>query len=593
MQPKCFSYVRFSNPEQLKGDSLHRQIQASEDYAKAHNLILDKELQDHGLSAFTGAHRTKGALGRFLKMIEKGRIPKGSTLIVESLDRLSREQVMDALNQFSSIIRAGVRVVTLADGMEYDKDAINANPGQLVMSLMVMTRAHEESALKSKRLKATWEEKRANIGKKKLTGRAPAWLKLSNDKTEFEVVPERAKVLRQIFEMKVNGLSSEIIARRLNEKGGSWTPKNGWRKSYIEKILRTRAVLGEFQPHTMIKGKRQPVGQPIGGYFPQVVSDDLFYRVQKKLEVNGKHFHGGRTGKVSNLFPYIAKCGYCGGPMAFVNKGNGPKGGQYLVCDKARRGLGCVNVSVRYPEVEKLILENAKRLNPEDILPDRNKRKSEIEQLQEQIEATDGELSHVNSGIANITDTISFTKDRRVRQQLEEKLRHIFDEKEALELRKRELDVKMQSLSVKQEDIETRLKSAKELIEKITEENSVDVRVRLRDRLRDIFDKVVIYPVGTPRITKGFIKTAMKELKGMLSFNELERFKRELNKRIDNRHYRLYSVFYKNRSHQVISPVSEPHLKLDLDAETGKSFAVSVDDSGKPKMVEITKYMVD
>ena len=39
--PKAFSYVRFSTPEQAKGDSLRRQLERSKKYADEHGLVLD------------------------------------------------------------------------------------------------------------------------------------------------------------------------------------------------------------------------------------------------------------------------------------------------------------------------------------------------------------------------------------------------------------------------------------------------------------------------------------------------------------------------------------------------------------------------
>jgi len=75
MEPKAYSYIRFSSPEQEKGDSLRRQIQLSEEYCKQHGLILDDTLKltDKGVSAYKGHHRTKGALGEFLRLVEEGR----------------------------------------------------------------------------------------------------------------------------------------------------------------------------------------------------------------------------------------------------------------------------------------------------------------------------------------------------------------------------------------------------------------------------------------------------------------------------------------------------------------------------------------
>src|ERR1700747_3247772 len=97
-QPRCYSYLRFSTPEQRKGDSLRRQTVAAEEYAKRHGLALDTELnlRDLGISAFRGNNVAVGALGAFLKAIRDGLVPKGSLLLVESLDRVSRQTARKA-----------------------------------------------------------------------------------------------------------------------------------------------------------------------------------------------------------------------------------------------------------------------------------------------------------------------------------------------------------------------------------------------------------------------------------------------------------------------------------------------------------------
>lgn len=299
MQPRAFSYIRFSSPEQEKGDSLRRQIQLSEEYCKQHGLILDDTLKltDKGVSAYKGHHRTKGALGEFLRLVEEGKIPPGSVLLVESLDRLSREQILDALNQFTSIIKAGIKIVTLQDGMEYDQESINQNWAQLIISITYMARAHDESETKSKRISAVWENKRskASNGGEKLTAKAPAWLKLSQDRTKFILIPEAAKAIELIFRKKLAGKGAERIARELNDDPNIWKPPKtgpkktgGWRGSYINKILRSRAVIGEFQPHKLVDGKRQPIGDPIPDYFPPVIDKELFYQVQAQLQANAE-----------------------------------------------------------------------------------------------------------------------------------------------------------------------------------------------------------------------------------------------------------------------------------------------------------------
>lgn len=91
MEPKAYSYIRFSSAKQEAGDSERHQVELSKQYTEKHGLILVDQLTDRGLSAYNGAHRTKGHLGAFLQLVEQGQVAEGSTLIVENLDRLSRE----------------------------------------------------------------------------------------------------------------------------------------------------------------------------------------------------------------------------------------------------------------------------------------------------------------------------------------------------------------------------------------------------------------------------------------------------------------------------------------------------------------------
>ena len=54
--PLAYSYLRMSTPEQLKGDSLRRQTEATKKYADLNGLTLDQslKLEDLGVSAFKG-----------------------------------------------------------------------------------------------------------------------------------------------------------------------------------------------------------------------------------------------------------------------------------------------------------------------------------------------------------------------------------------------------------------------------------------------------------------------------------------------------------------------------------------------------------
>src|SRR5947209_3161884 len=279
-RPRAYSYIRMSTEAQLEGNSLLRQLEQSQAYAAKHGLDLVEtdQLRDIGISAFHGAHVTDGALGRFLSAVREHKVEPGSYLLVESLDRLSRQQTLKALKIFTEILEAGIKIVTLADQKTYSNPP---NFADLMMSLVIMSRANEESEIKSHRLSAAWANKRRNAATRKLTSHCPAWLKLSADRKTFAVDAKRAAIVVSIFEDNANGVGIYSTTKRLNQEHvPHFGRSDGWHSSYVAKILSNRAVIGEFQPHRLVKGKRIADGDPIVGYFPRVVENELFYRAQ-------------------------------------------------------------------------------------------------------------------------------------------------------------------------------------------------------------------------------------------------------------------------------------------------------------------------
>ena len=63
LRPRAYSYVRFSSPEQAKGDSLRRQVEKARAYANERGLKLDESI-DAGLSAYSRGAPPKKLLQR-------------------------------------------------------------------------------------------------------------------------------------------------------------------------------------------------------------------------------------------------------------------------------------------------------------------------------------------------------------------------------------------------------------------------------------------------------------------------------------------------------------------------------------------------
>lgn len=369
MKAKAYSYVRFSTKDQIKGDSLRRQTAATAEWCTRNGVELCDSYSDLGVSAFRGKNAEVGALSDFLALVRKGKIEKGSYLIVESLDRVSRNEILDALELFTGIIKSGIVLVTLSDNQVYDREKINANPMQLMISLTVMTRAHEESHTKSIRIASAWEAKRRNVGKSKLTGKCPGWLKLSEDKSEFIVIPQNADIVRRMFQMVIEGKGVHNIAKIFHrEKVPSFGYSGTWYGGQIKNILTGRSVIGEFTPATKREGKRTFL-DPIADYYPAIVKRETYATVQQIRKARPSY--KGRS--TFNVFSHLAFDEETGSPMGYTNKGRRGKSWHYLVSAHAVRGLSkyCAwqyddFLSAFLTVCEKAALEPQNKNNPDD-----------------------------------------------------------------------------------------------------------------------------------------------------------------------------------------------------------------------------------
>ncbi|MEZ2408103.1 recombinase family protein [Bosea sp. RCC_152_1] len=384
--PKAYSYIRFSSAEQARGDSLRRQVAKAEKWCAERGLVLDETLRDEGVSAYRGSNAEVGsALGSFLHLVKSAKIERGSLLLVESLDRLSRENVNVALPRFLDLINAGIVIVTMEDGQEYSSARIERDFSPLIVSLCAMARAHEESRTKSFRVGEAWGKKRqaAREDGKPIGHRCPSWLRLMNGR--YEVIPERAEIVRQIFSLAVAGYGQRAIVARLNLDGvpvfrgskKSQRPSpSGWQTSTVRRVLTSPTVLGEYQPHTGSHraGSWKPEGDPIKAYYPAVIDEDVFWRAQRALEgrrvSDGSRGRGGRRGKgIAHLLLGLGRCSRCRGAMHLLNKGPAPKGGLYLACSTSMRKAGCENdVRWRVEDLEARLLRGLSYLDAQSIL---------------------------------------------------------------------------------------------------------------------------------------------------------------------------------------------------------------------------------
>jgi DNA invertase Pin-like site-specific DNA recombinase len=337
----AYSYLRFSSPQQAKGDSVRRQTEATAAWCERNKVALDTSLslRDEGVSAFKGRNRSNPdefALAAFLKLVEGGRVPTGSYLVLENLDRLTRESIVPAVHLFTGILLSGVRIVQLMPAEQVFTSG--ADMTAVMLALVELSRGHSESAAKSERVGQAWANKRrAAVEKRIVTSKLPGWIRRDGavregDKTiggKLVIDPARAKIVRQVYDLALKGHGTATIARMMNENKAPLLGRSKitshrtgvvreiqWNQTVVYHLLTARSVIGELQPCKGRGSTRRPVGDPIPDYFPAVITREQFHAVQSHLKTRAKVRHG-RRGHHLNIFSGLLFDARDGGTLTY------------------------------------------------------------------------------------------------------------------------------------------------------------------------------------------------------------------------------------------------------------------------------------
>ena len=119
---KAYIYSRVSKGTQTKGDGLRRQVESATKFVEMENatnrssgrhtyVFEDNLITDRGLSAYKGLNTEANAgLGAFIEAAKNGDIVRGSLLVVEAIDRVSRLPADEARKLFGMFKTYGIDV---------------------------------------------------------------------------------------------------------------------------------------------------------------------------------------------------------------------------------------------------------------------------------------------------------------------------------------------------------------------------------------------------------------------------------------------------------------------------------------------------
>lgn len=248
-----------SSGAKSESNSISNQRKLIYDFMKSHpELELYDEYKDDGKS---GSNFDRAEFQRMMKDIEAGKV---NCVIVKDQSRFGRDYIDVGKYKEKIFPKLGVRFITINEG--YDSlSATSSDDLAFTINSFVYDFYIRDISTKI----------RTNLTAKKQNGEyagafvAYGYVKDSDDKCKLVVDPFAANVVRDIFRWKIEGLSPQNIAVRLNELGipspaeykrlsGSkyktsfqTSSKAIWSHVSVRRILKNEIYLG-----VMIQGKR-------------------------------------------------------------------------------------------------------------------------------------------------------------------------------------------------------------------------------------------------------------------------------------------------------------------------------------------------
>lgn len=429
---KAYIYSRVSKGTQTKGDGLRRQVESATKFVEMENasnrssgrhtyVVEDNLITDRGLSAYKGLNTEANAgLGAFIEAAKNGDIARGSLLVVEAIDRISRLPADEARKLFGMFKTFGIDVAIVKFGIIiYHNENTKLEHDLLLTAAFHL--AHLESDQKSKRIRARFEHKRKleKNGGEKRTSICPAWMELSHDRTEFVLIPEHEQVLRRMIEMKLSGIGCLRIAKSLNEEGILNFSGKPWQVKLVEKYLKMEQLIGSFQRVEHVRDEngtiqKKPIGLIEKNYYPAVIDGDTFLRLKQSFKRSG----GRQTGAYKNLFSNMLYCPTCGSAMSYSKPNRGRK---KIRCRKQIDGRGCSQRALYYDVLEERLIQALAGLDYAKINSD------SFVELEKEINTLEATISDLEEQAEIVNNQFLKEDDVRIQSTFREKLKSIFD----------------------------------------------------------------------------------------------------------------------------------------------------------------------
>ena len=367
-------YERLSRDDEQAGESnsIQNQKKYLEEYARQKGLRNIRHFYDDG---YSGTNFNRPGFAALLEEIEAGHV---EVLIVKDLSRFGRNYLQ--VGYYTEILfpKKGVRFIAVNNNV----DSATPQDNDFTPFLNIMNEAYCRDI--SVKVRTQLEVKRKSgqyIGAFAVYG----YLKDETDKNRLVADEYAADVVRDIFKWKLEGMSPQDIAARLNHSGVlspmeykrslgmrfatsfKANPQAAWSANAVLRILKNPVYTG-----ILIQGKettpsykvRKRVTKPesewaiVSDAHEAIIERRDFDSVQKALSLDTRRSPGDSA---VQLFSGMVFCGECGASMVRKTVPSGKKKYVYYVCAAHKQDKSCSPHRMRDEALEQLVLDTVKQ----------------------------------------------------------------------------------------------------------------------------------------------------------------------------------------------------------------------------------------
>lgn len=335
-------YARYSAGPRQTDQSIEGQIRVCSDFCKQKGLTIVEVYADRHISGKTDDRP------EFQRLIADSKKNKFDAVVVYKTDRFARNKYDSAIYK-RQLKMNGIKIF-------YAAESIPDGPEGIILESLMEGLAEYYSAELAQKIKRGMHESATKC--RILGNNIPLGYRASKEHT-YEIDPDSAKIVIDIFDMYIKGASNADICRRLNDLGLKTSRGNAFNKNSVNRIINNEKYIGVYEA----------AGVKVEDGIPAIISKETFYMAQNEMAKKRT-----RKSKIirANNAEYLLSgklyCGHCKKLMVGVS-GTSKTGKKhyYYYCPTARAKAGCIKEHVKRDYIEDLVVSETVRyvLQPE------------------------------------------------------------------------------------------------------------------------------------------------------------------------------------------------------------------------------------